>query len=174
MVMNKAIVFGFAFSVFFACNSDYDIKDLRGEEAEVISTIAADGVSQKELEESLVKVRQEEEEKERKAKEAQTTLEFDRLTHDFGNVQSEVENRATFVVKNTGSKPLIIENVEASCGCTTPKKPENPILPGKSDEIMVTFKSNPGQSGEQKKTVTVTANTEEKTHQLEIRAFVRK
>ena len=99
---------------------------MRGKE--VSSTIAADELSQKELEESLAKIRQEEEEKERKAKEAQTTLEFDKLTHDFGNVKPETPNTTTFRVKNTGTKPLIIENVEASCGCTTPKKPEKPIL----------------------------------------------
>src|SRR5690606_29007786 len=108
-----------------------------------------------------------------RVKEAETTLEFDKLTHDFGNVKPEVENKTTFFVKNTGTKPLIIENVEASCGCTTPKKPEKPILPGDSDEISVTFKSNPGQTGEQKKSITVTANTAEKIHTLEIRAFIK-
>ncbi len=169
--MKKIVVFGCLCSLLYACSSDSELKDMRGKE--VSSTIAADELSQKELEESLAKIRQEEEEKERKAKEAQTTLEFDKLTHDFGNVKPETPNTTTFRVKNTGTKPLIIENVEASCGCTTPKKPEKPILPGESDDITVTFKSNPGQSGEQKKTVTVTANTEDKTHLLEIRAFVK-
>lgn len=169
--MKKTIAFSAVLVAFFACNSDSEIKDLRGEDFS--SSIVADEVSQQELEASLAKIRAEEEEKERKAKEAQTTLEFDKLSHDFGNVKAETPNTTTFSVKNTGTKPLIIDNVEASCGCTTPKKPEKPILPGESDEITVTFKSNPGQSGEQKKTVTVTANTEQKTHQLEIRAFVR-
>ena len=54
-----------------------------------------------------------------------------------------------------------------------PQKPEGPIAPGKSDVIKVTFKSKPGQENEIKKTVTVTANTEEKIHLLEIRAFVK-
>lgn len=169
--MKKIVVFGTVLSVLIACGSDSELKDLRGKD--VTSSVVSEPQSQKELEESLVKIRQEEEEKAKKAKEAETTLEFDKLIHDFGTVKQEVDNKTTFLVKNTGTKPLIIENVEASCGCTTPKKPEKPILPGASDEISVTFKSNPGQTGEQKKSITVTANTAEKVHKLEIRAFVR-
>lgn len=169
--MRKAVVFGFVFSLAAACSSESEIKDLRGEE--VTSSLVSNSQSQKELEESLAKIRQEEEEKERIAKESRTTLEFDRVSHDFGEVKAEMENKTTFIVKNTGDNPLIIENVEASCGCTTPKKPEKPILPGQSDEIAVSFKSNPGQTGEQNKTVTVTANTEERLHKLEVRAFVK-
>lgn len=170
--MKKIVVFGAVLSFLItSCNSDSEIKDMRGKE--VSSSIVANAQSQEELEKSLAKIREEEEEKERLAKESQTTLEFDRILHDFGNVKAEVENKTKFVVKNTGNKPLIIENVEASCGCTTPKKPEKPILPGQSDEIEVTFKSNPGQKGDQNKSITVTANTEERIHKLEIRASVR-
>jgi hypothetical protein len=169
--MKKVFIFGVGLSVLMACNSDSEVKDMRGKE--VSSSIVANAQSQEELEKSLAKIRAEEEEKEQLAKASQTTLDFDRLIHDFGNVKPEVENKTKFIVKNTGDKPLIIESVEASCGCTTPKKPEKPILPGKSDEIEVTFKSNPGQSGDQSKTVTVIANTEERIHKLEIRASVK-
>lgn len=169
--MKKVVFLGSMIFVVAACNSDAEIKDLRG--TDVSSSLVSSEQSQKELEESLSKIRQEEEEKERLAEESRTTLEFDKLIHDFGNVKPEVENKTVFRVKNTGTKPLIIENVEASCGCTTPKKPEKPILPGDSDEIEVSFKSNPGQTGEQDKTVTVTANTAERLHKLEIRAFVK-
>ena len=169
--MKKLIVFTITSLVVVACKSDSDIKDMRGKE--VTSSYVATEQSQKELDESLSRIRQEEEQKEQLAKESQTTLKFDKLVHDFGNVKAEVENTTTFKVTNTGDKPLIIENVEASCGCTTPKKPEKPILPGQSDEITVTFKSNPGQTGDQKKSVTVTANTAEKLHTLEIKAFVK-
>lgn len=169
--MKKFVVFGSLIFALSACNSGSDIQDLRGKE--VNSSIVSSEQSQKELDESLAKIREEEAEKERQAKESRTTLEFDKAIHDFGDVKAEVENKTTFIVKNTGTKPLIIENVEASCGCTTPKKPEKPILPGQSDEIAVSFKSNPGQTGEQNKTVTVTANTEERLHKLEVRAFVK-
>ena len=84
------------------------------------------------------------------------------------------DNTTVFTVTNTGDKPLILEDVSASCGCTMPRKPEKPILPGESDVIEVTFHPKPGQVNEIKKSITVTANTMKKVHMLEIRAFVKK
>lgn len=169
--MKKIVAYSSVMMLLMACNSKSEIKDMRGQE--ISSSVVAESQTPEEIEKSLEKIRKEEKEKAKLAKEAETTLEFDKVFHDFGNVKAEVENKTTFKVKNTGTKPLIIENVEASCGCTTPKKPEHPILPGQSDEIAVSFKSNPGQTGEQKKSVTVTANTSEKVYKLEIRAFVK-
>jgi len=171
--MKKIVFAPVLFFALIACESEAEIRDLRGEAQEVQSEVLASDEAIKNLDESLESIRLEEEEKERLAKETQTTVQFDRIVHDFGQVQPEVENKTTFRLKNTGDHPLIVENVEASCGCTTPKKPEKPILPGQSDEIQVSFKSNPGQTGEQNKTVTVTTNTAERTHRLEIRAFVK-
>lgn len=168
--MKKYVIGVFCLSLLSSCSTD-EIKDNRN--AEVESTISANGTSAKEMEESLKKIREEEEARERAIKESATTLQFDRLEHDFGNTKPEVENKTTFKVTNTGDKPLVIEDVSASCGCTTPKKPEQPIPPGKSDVIEVVFKANPGQEGVQSKTVTVTANTVEKIHKLEIRANVK-
>ena len=102
-----------------------------------------------------------------------TTLKFDKVLHDFGDVISEEENLTSFIVTNTGDKPLIISDVSTTCGCTTPKKPSGPIAPGASDEIQVTFKSKPTQKNEIKKTVTITANTPERVHKVDIRAFVK-
>jgi hypothetical protein len=92
--------------------------------------------------------------------------------HDFGNVGSDSENTTEFIITNTGNMPLIIQDVTASCGCTTPQKPEKPIAPGMTDVIKVTFKPKEGQINEVRKTVTVTANTPQKVHKIEIRAFV--
>ena len=86
---------------------------------------------------------------------------------------AELDNVTNFIVTNTGKNPLIIEKVEASCGCTTPEKPEKPILPGKSDKINVVFHPKPGQTGEQNKTVTVTSNTSPRSTLLKIKAFVK-
>ena len=160
----------FCLGLLTACAND-EIKDLR--DAEVESTISATGQSAKELEASLEKIRQEEEARELAIKESATSLVFDRLEHNFGDTKPDVENKTTFKVTNTGNKPLVIEDVAASCGCTTPKKPEAPIAPGKSDVIEVVFKASQGQEGVQSKTVTVTANTVEKIHKLEIRANVK-
>ena len=103
-----------------------------------------------------------------------TSLKFDKLTHDFGKVKEETDNKTVFRVTNTGESPLIIDDVKASCGCTTPSKPTKPIAPGKSDKIEVVFHPNEGQLNKQSKTVRVTANTEPKETVLKISAFVEK
>tara|TARA_R110002072_G_scaffold302577_2_gene486416 strand:- start:29429 stop:29938 length:510 start_codon:yes stop_codon:yes gene_type:complete len=139
---------------------------------EVESIVASGSQSESELKETLKEIEAEEKIKEEEIAATTTTLKFDKLTHDYGNVLPDTDNETVFTITNTGDKPLIIEDVSASCGCTTPKKPENPILPGQTDVISVVFHPKPGQVNEIKKTVTVTANTPEKVHMLEIRAFV--
>jgi hypothetical protein len=84
----------------------------------------------------------------------------------------DTDNKATFVVTNTGDKPLIISDVAVSCGCTTAEKPSAPIPPGKSDKIAVVFHPKPGQLKEQKKSITVTANTMPEIVVLDIQAYV--
>jgi hypothetical protein len=63
-----------------------------------------------------------------------------------------------FPFKNIGDKPLVINNVVASCGCTVPEKPEEPIMPGKQGIIKAVFDSK-GRAGTNHKTITVKANT---------------
>lgn len=150
--------------------SDNSIKSIDGE---VTSTVVADSDSEAKLNEELSAFEKEEAAREKEKLANLTSLEFDKTFHDFGDVEAEVENVTSFIVKNTGDKPLIISDVSSQCGCTTPKKPEAPIPPGQSDEIVVTFKSKPKQLNEVKKTVTITANTSEKVHKVDIRAFVK-
>lgn len=139
---------------------------------EVVSTIDADEDLPADLKKELAETRRQMEKEEKRLEATQTTLEFNKLQHDFGNVKAETDAITEFIVKNTGKRPLIIENVSASCGCTMPKKPEKPIPPGGQDVIEVKFHSKPGQLNEVTKTVTVTANTKEKIHEVQIRAFV--
>lgn len=101
-----------------------------------------------------------------------TSMKFDRMKHDFGKVKEDTDNKTYFTVTNTGSNPLVIETVKASCGCTTPKKPEKPIMPGKSDKIEVVFHPKEGQLKQQNKTVRVVANTNPSELVLNIGAFV--
>ncbi len=61
----------------------------------------------------------------------------------------------TFEFKNTGDAPLIITNVQSSCGCTVPTKPTEPILPGKTGKIDVKYNMNTGPI---RKTITVESN----------------
>ncbi len=154
-----------------ACNeSENSIKSIDGE---VTSTVTADAESEAQLNKELSAFEKEEVQREKEKAGNITTLKFDKVLHDFGDVESEVKNTTSFIVTNTGDKPLIISDVSTTCGCTTPKKPEGPIAPGASDEIQVTFKSKPTQKNEIKKTVTITANTAEKVHKVDIRAFVK-
>jgi hypothetical protein len=84
---------------------------------------------------------------------------WDKSTHDFGNmVQGEVVEH-TFKFTNTGNEPLVITNVQVSCGCTTPKGwPRDPVMPGASAELTVAFNSA-GKMGAQTKPVTIVSNS---------------
>ncbi len=151
-----------------SCESENSSK----KEGKLVSTVVANDENEAELKKDLSEV--EKEEKERLEGEASniTTMSFDKMEHDFGKVKEDTENKTVFYVTNTGKKPLIIEDVSASCGCTTPTKPVQAIQPGKRDKIEVVFHPKPGQLKEQSKTVTVTANTDPKMVVLNVKAFV--
>lgn len=77
-------------------------------------------------------------------------------TIDYGTVSKETDSGLrTFKFKNTGDAPLIITNVQSTCGCTVPSKPKEPIMPGKTGEIEIKYNMNPGPI---RKTVTVESN----------------
>ena len=101
-----------------------------------------------------------------------TKMAFNEESFDFGNIkQNSTDNKHVFKFTNTGDKPLVIENAKGSCGCTVPEYPKAPIPPGETGEIVVDYK--PGkQKGNQRKTVTVTANTEPRDTRLTISAVV--
>jgi hypothetical protein len=169
--MKKLIASICTLTLLVACN-DSSISS-SNKSREVGSAIAAGGQTESELKQSLKDLEKEELTRQKEIQSQMTSLKFDRLNHDYGTIKPETDNTTSFLVTNTGDKPLIIESVDASCGCTTPKKPEQPILPGKSDKIEVVFHPKPGQLNEIKKTVTVTANTDPKITVLNIRAFVK-
>jgi hypothetical protein len=156
------------FLLILSCSTDSTSKT----DGRISSKIEADPFSESELKKELEDVDKEEAERIKELEASQTSMTFDRMKHDFGKVVEDSENKTTFKVKNTGKKPLIIESVSASCGCTTPTKPEKPIAPGKSDIIEVVFHPKVGQLNEQTKTVTVTANTDPSMSVLTISAFV--
>lgn len=102
-----------------------------------------------------------------------TNIRFDEIVHDFGKVPAVSENKHMFKFTNTGSVPLIIKDAKASCGCTVPKKPEEPVMPGEEGEIEVVFKPKPSQAGTViNKTVTITANIPGGTTIVKIKADV--
>jgi hypothetical protein len=91
---------------------------------------------------------------------AQTTADmaFESMEHDFGKIKEDAgPANFNFNFKNTGKVPLVISTVSASCGCTTPEWSKEPVLPGKSGFVKVSY--NPmGRPGSFNKTITIVAN----------------
>jgi hypothetical protein len=83
---------------------------------------------------------------------------WEKATYDFGDIFQGDKVEHAFSFTNTGTVPLIITNVEVTCGCTTPKGwPRDPVAPGEKGEILVAFNSS-GKYGRQNKVVTIISN----------------
>ena len=81
---------------------------------------------------------------------------FDKTIINYGTIDKGANGVRDFVFTNTGNAPLIISNVKSTCGCTIPKKPEKPILPGESDKIQVKYDTK--RIGFIRKSISVTSN----------------
>jgi len=132
------------------------------------SSIVSNEENDKALKETLIEA----EKAEQEMMKSFTTMSFDKVDHDFGSIKEDTDNKVLFKVNNTGKYPLIISRVSASCGCTSPKKPTEPIAPGKSDVIEVIFHPTNSTQKEQTKTITVEANTDPQITILSIHASV--
>ncbi|MCB9201708.1 MAG: DUF1573 domain-containing protein [Flavobacteriales bacterium] len=87
------------------------------------------------------------------------SIKFEQETIDYQTVKKGTDKERVFKFTNEGDKPLILTNVTASCGCTVPSYPKEPILPGKSGEINVTYDTN--RVGPFNKKITVNSNDPE-------------
>ena len=97
-------------------------------------------------------------------------MEFKSETIDYGEIKKGSDGVRVFEFTNTGEIPLVIEDVKSSCGCTIPKKPKDPIMPGKTGEIEVKYDTK--RVGPIRKTVTVYSNAEEPVKALKIKGTV--
>ena len=86
------------------------------------------------------------------------TFNWEKTTHEFGQIPQGTPVEAVFEFTNTGDAPLIISNAKGSCGCTVPSYTKTPIAPGEKGEVKAVF--NAAAMGAFNKTVTLTANTE--------------
>ena len=91
-------------------------------------------------------------------------------TWDFQNIPQNKPVTHDFTFTNTGKEPIVITNCQASCGCTVPKWPKEPILPGKSDVISVTY--NAAHAGGFNKSITITSNAKTPTKVIYIKGTV--
>ncbi|MFZ4260655.1 DUF1573 domain-containing protein [Sphingobacterium sp. HJSM2_6] len=130
----KKLFFGFLSLSFLiaSCNQSADANKGTQETENVDSTSASDGIG---------------------------IMTFKESEFDFGKVKEGEVVKHVFTFENTGNHPIIISQVSASCGCTTPSYSTTPVLPGKSGEISVEFNTE-GQTGQQQKIITVASNAE--------------
>lgn len=95
---------------------------------------------------------------------------FDKTVHDYGTVFQGGDGTCEFKFTNTGKEPLILSKPMSSCGCTIPTWPQEPILPGKTEVIKVTY--NTQNIGPINKTVTVNSNAKTSRVILQIKGTV--
>ena len=98
-------------------------------------------------------------------------VELDKEVHDFGTISEGDRVETEFIVKNIGDSDLMIYEAKGSCGCTVPEPPKEPIKPGDSAPIKVSFDSK-GKPGAQEKTVTLKTNTANGHEMFKIKANV--
>ncbi len=101
----------------------------------------------------------------------QGQIAFQAEAHDFGVVTEGTQASYDFEFTNTGTAPVIISNVSASCGCTTPFWTREPVLPGKTGKVTASYNST-GRPGVFHKTVTVVSNAQNATAVLIIKGTV--
>lgn len=94
-------------------------------------------------------------------------IEFEKISQEFGDIKQGQVVNATFKFKNKGKSPVILSNVQTTCGCTVPQWTRDPIAPGKTAEINATFNSS-GKMGQQNKVITVFSNAKNSQTQVSI------
>jgi len=99
-------------------------------------------------------------------------FEFETEVIDYGKIDLNANGVRVFKFKNIGKSPLVISNIKSSCGCTVPKKPTEPIMPGKTGEIEVKYATN--RPGGFSKMITVNSNASEPVKRLRIKGIVIK
>lgn len=105
------------------------------------------------------------------AQDAAAKIEFKTETVDYGEITKGADGIRVFEFTNTGTAPLIVSDVRSSCGCTIPKKPDAPIMPGKTGEIQVKYDTN--RVGPIRKAITVISNADTPTMVLKIKGEVK-
>ena len=104
------------------------------------------------------------------AQEKVAKIEFKTEVIDYGTIEKGSNGVRVFEFTNTGAAPLIISSVRSTCGCTVPKKPEAPIMPGETGEIEVKYDTN--RVNPIRKTITVISNADRSTVALKIKGKV--
>lgn len=134
--------------LFWSC----DQKKADTEEATPVAEVANTGVNDGTEKESPVST-------ENTTEGPYSEFKFEKESHDFGPIKQGDVVEYEFKFENIGEVPLVISDIKASCGCTTPSWPKEPVEPGAEGTILVKFDSK-GKIGQQLKNITITANVE--------------
>lgn len=105
--------------------------------------------------------------------EINTSIKFDKLQHDFGDVYEGDSAVHIFTFTNTGDKPLLISEIKSTCSCTATDWPKDAVAPGEKGEIRVSF-STKGKNGYYAKGVNVFSNAGESNMIIDIHVLPRK
>ena len=95
---------------------------------------------------------------------------FEKLIHNYGDLAYGSNGICEFEFTNTGKSPLILQRPRSSCGCTVPDWPREPIMPGKSAKIKVTYDTK--KIGVINKSVTIISNARNKAVILKVKGKV--
>jgi hypothetical protein len=98
-------------------------------------------------------------------------FEVDNAVHKFADTREGELLSHVFTIKNTGDTPLIISDYKVACPCTKVELPSNPILPGKTYQMKVTFDTK-GKFEWQDRAILLQTNTKRKEEKLRIKVFV--
>ena len=97
---------------------------------------------------------------------------FEKEIINYGKINKGANGERVFVFTNVGDQPLIIKNIQSSCGCTIPKKPAKPIMPGEKGEIKVSYDTK--RVGGFSKTITIFSNAKTSRKVIKIKGYVNK
>ena len=107
-----------------------------------------------------------------KEEEEEKVIKSDKLVHDFGTIKEvNGEVTTTFTITNNTDAPIVLNNVHASCGCSNTKWTKEPIAPGKTGTVTVSFNPS-GQFGPFEKQITVFTSGEPNRIALRIKGIV--
>lgn len=96
-------------------------------------------------------------------------IEFEKTRINLGEFpSSDPIRKATYTFTNTGTAPLVIHQALASCGCTVPTYPKNPVKPGEKAAIEVTYNGTGKFPGHFQKTITIRTNATNEVVRLTI------
>jgi hypothetical protein len=97
---------------------------------------------------------------------------FEKETIDYGAINKSANGERVFVFTNIGDAPIIIKNIQSSCGCTVPKKPEKPVMPGEKGEIKVSYDTK--RVGGFSKSITIFSNAKNPRKIIKIKGIIKK